>query len=96
MDIDGKVDSMEELKGLQISSLDDDDDDEESAVDEDDSEEDEDDEEEEEEAVILGFVEKPEHSWSLLRQHFPSKAGGVPVNIFLLSSKNVFPFNFFI
>lgn len=28
--------------------------------------------------VILGFVEKPENSWSLLRQLFPSKAGGVP------------------
>ncbi|XWS57263.1 hypothetical protein CRYUN_Cryun09bG0159300 [Craigia yunnanensis] len=76
MDIDGKGDSMEELKGLQISALDDDDDDEEIAVDEDDSEEVEDDDDEE--AVILGFVEKPEHSWSLLRQHFPSKAGGVP------------------
>ena len=81
MDIDGKGDSMEELKGLQITTLDDDDDDEEIAIDEDDNEEDED-EEEEEEAVILGFVEKPEHSWSLLRQHFPSKAGGIPVNIF--------------
>ncbi|PPS14874.1 hypothetical protein GOBAR_AA05702 [Gossypium barbadense] len=30
------------------------------------------------ESVILGFVEKPEHNWSLLRQQFPSKAGGVP------------------
>ncbi|XWS57264.1 hypothetical protein CRYUN_Cryun09bG0159400 [Craigia yunnanensis] len=74
MDFDGKGDSMEELKGLQISALDDD---EEIVVDEDDSEEVEDDDDEEE-AVILGFVEKPEHSWSLLRQHFPSKAGGVP------------------
>ncbi|EOY09784.1 Zinc finger (MYND type) family protein / programmed cell death 2 C-terminal domain-containing protein, putative isoform 3 [Theobroma cacao] len=75
MDIDGKEDSIEELKGLRITPLDDDDDDddEEIAVDDD-----EDDDEEEEEAVILGFVEKPQHSWSVLRQQFPSKAGGVP------------------
>ncbi|XVE90615.1 hypothetical protein DITRI_Ditri20bG0092000 [Diplodiscus trichospermus] len=39
---------------------------------------DDDDDDEEEEDVILGFVEKPKRSWSLLRQHFPSKAGGVP------------------
>ncbi|KAK8694382.1 hypothetical protein V6N13_071936 [Hibiscus sabdariffa] len=81
MDIDGKGDSVDELKGLRITSLDDDDDadDEDIAVDEDNDDDDEDDEEEEEdEAVILGFVEKPEHSWSLLRQQFPSKAGGVP------------------
>ncbi|XP_022744226.1 programmed cell death protein 2 [Durio zibethinus] len=80
MDVDGKGDSMEELKGLQITTLDDDDDDEEIALDEDDNEEDEDDDDDDEgEPVILGFVEKPEHSWSLLRQQFPSKAGGVPV-----------------
>ncbi|KAK8588627.1 hypothetical protein V6N12_023054 [Hibiscus sabdariffa] len=42
---------------------------------EDDNDDDEDDEEEED--VILGFVENPEHNWSLLRQQFPSKAGGV-------------------
>lgn len=87
MDIDGKGDSVDELKGLRITNLDDDDDDDDdegTAVDEDDNGEDEDDdgEEEEEESVILGFVEKPEHSWSLLRQQFPSKAGGVPVNLF--------------
>ncbi|XP_021281900.1 programmed cell death protein 2, partial [Herrania umbratica] len=75
MDMDGKEDSMEELKGLRITPLDDDDDDDEGiAVDDDED----DDEEEEEEAVILGFVEKPQHSWSVLRQQFPSKAGGVP------------------
>ncbi|XVE68580.1 hypothetical protein DITRI_Ditri09bG0079700 [Diplodiscus trichospermus] len=82
MDIDGKGDSMEEFKSLQITQLDDDEDDEEIAIDQDDKEEDEDDDEEEEEEVeddvILGFVEKHEHSWSLLRQQFPSKAGGVP------------------
>lgn len=81
MDIDGKGDSIEEFKSLQITTLHDDDDDEEIAVGEDDNEEDEDEDEdfeEEEEPVILGFVEKPEHSWSLLRQQFPSKAGGVP------------------
>ncbi|MBA0832288.1 hypothetical protein Goarm_016688, partial [Gossypium armourianum] len=80
MDINGKGDSVDELKGLRITNLDDDDDDDENiAVDEDDNGEDEDDDDEEEqESVILGFVEKPEHSWSLLRQQFPSKAGGVP------------------
>ncbi|XWS65178.1 hypothetical protein CRYUN_Cryun05aG0069700 [Craigia yunnanensis] len=88
MDIDGKGDSMEELKGLQITTLDDDDDDEEIAIDEDDNEEDED--EEEEETVILGFVEKPEHSWSLLRQHFPSKAGGIPVYSPLVEKDSTF------
>ncbi|KAE8722319.1 Zinc finger (MYND type) family protein [Hibiscus syriacus] len=75
MDIDGKGDSMDELKGLRFTPLDDDEDDEDIAVDEDDNDDDEDDDDE---AVILGFVEKPEHSWSLLRQQFPSKAGGVP------------------
>nr|KJB43023.1 hypothetical protein B456_007G180000 [Gossypium raimondii] len=78
MDINGKGDSVDELKGLRITNLDDDDD-ENIAVDEDDNGEDEDDDDEEEqESVILGFIEKPEHSWSLLRQQFPSKAGGVP------------------
>ncbi|CAI9300313.1 unnamed protein product [Lactuca saligna] len=33
---------------------------------------------EEEAPVGLGFVEKPEHEWSLLRHLFPSKAGGTP------------------
>ncbi|KAB2057493.1 hypothetical protein ES319_A11G172700v1 [Gossypium barbadense] len=80
MDINGKGDSVDELKGLRITNLDDDDDDDDEeniAVDEDDNGEDEDDDEEQE-SVILGFVEKPEHNWSLLRQQFPSKAGGVP------------------
>lgn len=31
------------------------------------------------EPVTLGFVDKPKHHWSLSRQYFPSKAGGVPV-----------------
>ncbi|KAL9680824.1 hypothetical protein QQ045_012603 [Rhodiola kirilowii] len=35
-------------------------------------------EDDSEEPVVLGFVEKPKHKWSLLRQLFPSKAGGVP------------------
>ncbi|XVF30275.1 hypothetical protein REPUB_Repub16aG0042800 [Reevesia pubescens] len=70
---DGKGAAMEELKGLQITTVDDDDDDQQEIA-----EDDEDEDDEEEEAVILGFVEKPEHSWSLLRQYFPSKAGGVP------------------
>lgn len=32
-----------------------------------------------EEPVVLGFVENPKNKLSLLRQLFPSKAGGVPV-----------------
>uniref|UniRef100_A0A7N1A1N2 Programmed cell death protein 2 n=1 Tax=Kalanchoe fedtschenkoi TaxID=63787 RepID=A0A7N1A1N2_KALFE len=31
-----------------------------------------------EEPVVLGFVQSPEHEWSLLRHLFPSKAGGLP------------------
>ncbi|KAK3009280.1 hypothetical protein RJ639_014323 [Escallonia herrerae] len=37
-----------------------------------------DDAEEEQLPVTLGFAEKPKNRWSLLRQLFPSKAGGVP------------------
>jgi pre-rRNA-processing protein TSR4 len=82
-------DSMEKQKGLRISALEDDDEEEneqqqeEYAKDEFDEEEedDDDDDEEEKEFVILGFVEKPKTHWSLLRQLFPSKAGGVPVLI---------------
>ncbi|KAL6575572.1 hypothetical protein OROHE_000949 [Orobanche hederae] len=29
--------------------------------------------------MTLGFAEEPKKSWSLLRQYFPSKAGGTPV-----------------
>ena len=75
----GAVESMEKLNSLRITSLDDEDinDDEELL---DDSDTDDDDEDEEsDESVVLGFVEKPENSWSLLPQLFPSKAGGVPV-----------------
>ncbi|KAK7303963.1 hypothetical protein RJT34_14913 [Clitoria ternatea] len=36
------------------------------------------DDEEEHEPATLGFVEKPKNQWSLCRQYFPSKAGGVP------------------
>ena len=90
-----KGDSTEKLKGVQISSLDEDDEVEEVVEEEeeeeegDDSEEEEeeeegDDSEEEEEPVTLGFLEKTKNCWSLLRQVFPSKAGGVPVLIFQL------------
>ena len=73
---------MENLKGLQITSLDDNDEEEEEvedyAMDEEDNN-DEDEEEEEEKFVTLGFVEKPKNPWSLLHQLFPSKARSVPV-----------------
>ncbi|KAL9347915.1 hypothetical protein Peur_059281 [Populus x canadensis] len=64
-----KGDSTEKLKGIQIRSLDDDDE----------VEEEEDDiSEEENPYVTLGFLEKPKDRWCLLRQVFPSKAGGAP------------------
>ncbi|KAK4368792.1 hypothetical protein RND71_012584 [Anisodus tanguticus] len=39
---------------------------------------DDEDEDEDKEPVGLGVLEKPENSWSLLRELFPSKAGGTP------------------
>ncbi|KAF9688128.1 hypothetical protein SADUNF_Sadunf02G0165000 [Salix dunnii] len=75
-------DSTEKLKGVHISSLDEDDEVEEVVEEEDeegdDSEEEGDDSEEEGEPVTLGFLEKTKNHWSLSRQVFPSKAGGVP------------------
>lgn len=71
-------------KGLRISSLDGDDGEEEEPPPQQQLEvfaAYEEDEEEEEDFVILGFLEKPKNRWSLLRQMFPSKAGGVPVLI---------------
>ncbi|KAF5744121.1 hypothetical protein HS088_TW08G00715 [Tripterygium wilfordii] len=72
-----KDDSIEKFRGFHI---DDDGDDEvqEIIVDEDDDEDDEDDDEDEQQPVTLGFLEEKEYDWSLLRQSFPSKAGGVP------------------
>ncbi|XP_044491756.1 programmed cell death protein 2-like [Mangifera indica] len=80
MESGAKGDPLEKLKGLQINSLDVDDEPEEEIVaDEyDDVDEDDDEEDEEQEPVTLGFVEKPKNHWSLLRQLFPSKAGGPP------------------
>ncbi|KAM7274458.1 hypothetical protein ACFE04_016324 [Oxalis oulophora] len=80
------MDTEVDLKALNISSLDDDVEDEmqqeENIIDEDDD----DDEDEDQPPVTLGFVEEPEHSWSLDRQIFPSKAGGTaawldPINL---------------
>ncbi|XP_057977939.1 uncharacterized protein LOC131164627 [Malania oleifera] len=64
-----EVDSVERIKDPQISSLDVSDDDGGSSSSSGDDED---------VPVVLGFVEKPENQWSLLRQSFPSKAGGVP------------------
>ncbi|KAL9233107.1 hypothetical protein vseg_008143 [Gypsophila vaccaria] len=79
-DTDVSVESMEELKGLRISSLDEEEDDL-NEVDMnafDDVDDDSGDDDDEEVFVTLGFVEKPDNSRALLRQVFPSKAGGVP------------------
>ncbi|KAF4385337.1 hypothetical protein G4B88_026620 [Cannabis sativa] len=66
-------DSVEEFRGLRITSLDDEDEeDQEIDIDE------EDDEDEETDYAVLGFVEKPKNPHSLHSHFFPSKAGGVP------------------
>lgn len=77
-------DPSEKLRTLSISCLDDEDE-EHMPVDDiygEGDEEDDDDEDvdnsEECHPVALGFVESPKHSWSLLRQLFPSIAGGTP------------------
>lgn len=73
------VESLQKLKALQITSLEEEEDDEDQVNGESSNLFDEDDDEEEEQvAVTLGFVEKPKKRWSLLRQLFPSKAGGSP------------------
>ncbi|KAF7154438.1 hypothetical protein RHSIM_Rhsim01G0287800 [Rhododendron simsii] len=64
-------DSLEKLRALQITSLDD-----EALVNA--AGDFSDDEDEELLPVTLGFLEKPENRCSLVRQGFPSKAGGVP------------------
>ncbi|KAG8389527.1 hypothetical protein BUALT_Bualt02G0238600 [Buddleja alternifolia] len=77
MDIDL---SGEKLKSLHISSLDEEEEDEDEAQNDavDDDVSDEDDDDEERVPMTLGFAEKPKNPWSLLRQYFPSKAGGTP------------------
>lgn len=72
MDTDAFRDVVDKLKTNQLE----DDDDYEDEVDEVDDFNDCDDEEPD--PVLLGFVDKPKNHWSLRRQYFPSKAGGVP------------------
>lgn len=43
-----------------------------------DENEDDNSDEEDEPSVIIGFLQKPQHPWSLSRHLFPSKAGGTP------------------
>ncbi|KAF8387767.1 hypothetical protein HHK36_026422 [Tetracentron sinense] len=76
MDIEVKDDSLENLRAMQISSLEDDE--EEEPQEQEDDDEEEEDEDEEPDPVTLGFVEKPKNPRSLLRHLFPSKAGGTP------------------
>ncbi|KAK4728277.1 hypothetical protein R3W88_021265 [Solanum pinnatisectum] len=68
---------------LQITPLDEEDQeevqiDDSGDVDSYDDDDDEEEEDEDKEPVGLGVLEKPENSWSLLRELFPSKAGGTP------------------
>lgn len=69
-------DSLEKLRALQITSLDD-----EALVNAGGDFSDDEDEDEELLPVTLGFLEKPKNRCSLVRQGFPSKAGGVPVRL---------------
>ncbi|XP_024963992.1 programmed cell death protein 2 [Cynara cardunculus var. scolymus] len=71
-------DSLDKFTTMRISSLDGDEDEEFAFDNDDDDDEEEEDEDEEQAPVVLGFVEKPKHEWSLLRHLFPSKAGGTP------------------
>ncbi|KAL5701015.1 hypothetical protein ACHQM5_026397 [Ranunculus cassubicifolius] len=70
-------DSFNNFKSLEINSIEDDLSDDDDDDDDEIMEDDEDDEEQE--PVTLGFVKKPNNPFSLLRQLFPSKAGGIPV-----------------
>ncbi|RDX84540.1 Programmed cell death protein 2, partial [Mucuna pruriens] len=70
MDTDVIGDSVDKLKAIQNDDVED--------QDEDDDFDDDDDDDEEHEPITLGFVDKPKNQWSLHRQYFPSKAGGVP------------------
>lgn len=69
MDTDATGDPVDKLKAIQNDDVE--------YQDEDDDFDDE--EEEEDDPITLGFVDKPKNEWSLRRQYFPSKAGGVPV-----------------
>ncbi|CAN4128114.1 unnamed protein product [Withania somnifera] len=77
--------SSKNFRTLQITPLDEEDQEEVQIDDsgdvdsyDDDEEEEEEEEDESKEPVGLGILEKPENSWSLLRESFPSKAGGTP------------------
>ncbi|GMQ00235.1 hypothetical protein CsSME_00047412 [Camellia sinensis var. sinensis] len=77
-----QVTDLEELRTLQITPIDVEEDDESQINGDGDTFDDEDEDEYEEQVpVTLGFVEKPRNRWSLLRQLFPSTAGGVPVRL---------------
>uniref|UniRef100_A0A5B6ZF20 MYND-type domain-containing protein n=1 Tax=Davidia involucrata TaxID=16924 RepID=A0A5B6ZF20_DAVIN len=67
-----------DFRTLRISSLDEEEENEVKVDDDCDEDDEEDNDDEEQVPVTLGFLEKPKNWWSLLRQLFPSKAGGVP------------------
>ncbi|KAL3741568.1 hypothetical protein ACJRO7_017091 [Eucalyptus globulus] len=84
VEISENDDSVEMLKNIHISTYNDNRDDDadpeevEDLMNDDDDDDDDEDDDEVQKPVTLGFVEKPKNKWSLLRQLFPSKAGGVP------------------
>ena len=76
MDTDATGDPVDKLKAIQNDDVE--------YQDEDDDFDDE--EEEEDDPITLGFVDKPKNEWSLRRQYFPSKTGGVPVLFHLIEN----------
>jgi pre-rRNA-processing protein TSR4 len=74
MDTDAIGDSVNKLKAIRMDN--------DEFADEVDDDDDSDDEELE--PITFGFLEKPKNSFTLSRQFFPSKAGGLPVHYILL------------
>ncbi|XP_009766240.1 uncharacterized protein [Nicotiana sylvestris] len=78
--MDEEINATKSMRSLQITLRDEEDeiDDSGEVNSYDDDDDDVEEEDEEKEPVGLGVLEKPENSWSLRRELFPSKAGGTP------------------
>jgi pre-rRNA-processing protein TSR4 len=77
MDTDAIGDSDNKLKAIRMDNY-------EFADEVEDDDDFDDSDDEELEPVTFGFLEKPKNSFTLSRQFFPSKAGGLPVLYILL------------